>query len=228
MQHLFGVFLSFSFAVMKPVCMGFHTSAIADPPMGIITVSCKGSVLLRNTQSAVLSLVFPDLCVSVISSRETKRSSLSKALSVGVLLCDVLVARPAGGSVSVPLEFGSIWRGPSPCPCCRGTRVSLPWAVYGGHSLDTPAGLRVALGPLSLWPPLWGGSTRASTPSSSQARGPRQLCSSRLPPWSWSWGGWRGAGASPLPPAAPTRQLQFHFFAGGRTAPRIAVVVYSA
>lgn len=67
-HHVYAAFIwsfsfSFSFAVMKPVCMGFHTSAIADPPMGIITVSYKGSVLLRNTQSAVLSLVFPDLCV---------------------------------------------------------------------------------------------------------------------------------------------------------------------
>lgn len=59
MRHLFGVFFLFFFCSYEAVCMGFHTSAIADPPMGIITVSCKGSVLLRNTQSAVLSLVFP-------------------------------------------------------------------------------------------------------------------------------------------------------------------------
>ena len=32
------------------------------PPMGIITVSCRGSVVSRNTQNAVFSFVFPELC----------------------------------------------------------------------------------------------------------------------------------------------------------------------
>lgn len=47
-------FLSFSYET----CMhGFHIS-IARPAMGIMTVSPKGSVLLRNTKNAVSALFF--------------------------------------------------------------------------------------------------------------------------------------------------------------------------
>lgn len=56
-------FLFFSFLCSYEAYLHGIPPATADPPMGIITVSCKGSVLLRNMQSAVLSLIFPDLCV---------------------------------------------------------------------------------------------------------------------------------------------------------------------
>lgn len=59
MQRLFGVFpLAFFLSFSYETCMhGFHIS-IARPAMGIMTVSPKGSVLLRNTKNAVSALFF--------------------------------------------------------------------------------------------------------------------------------------------------------------------------
>lgn len=59
-QHLFGVFplAFFPLFFSYETCMhGFHIS-IARPAMGIMTVSPKGSVLLRNTKNAVSALFF--------------------------------------------------------------------------------------------------------------------------------------------------------------------------
>ena len=61
--YLFFIFLHlFFFAVIKSVCMEFKPLTYVYPRMGTITVSCRGSVVSCNTQNAVFSLVFPELC----------------------------------------------------------------------------------------------------------------------------------------------------------------------
>lgn len=64
--------LLFFFAVINLYAWTLKPLPYVYPPMGIITVSCRGSVVSRNTQNAVFTLVFPELCFPVISSRETK------------------------------------------------------------------------------------------------------------------------------------------------------------
>lgn len=52
---------NFSIPGTKPVFMRVHISAIADPPTGITTMSCKGSLYLYKTQSNAPSLDFSRL-----------------------------------------------------------------------------------------------------------------------------------------------------------------------
>lgn len=62
----------FSLQLLNLYAWTFKPLPYVYPPMGIITVSCRGSVVSRNTQNAVFTLVFPELCFPAISSRETK------------------------------------------------------------------------------------------------------------------------------------------------------------
>ena len=82
---------------------------ILYPPMGIITMSCRKSVVSCNTQNAVFSLVFPELCFSVISSRETKWFSWSEALSVSVCFCAAVFC----GHLNLAVRLQGPWDPPS-------------------------------------------------------------------------------------------------------------------
>lgn len=66
MQRLFGNFFFFTLVFLLQLlnlyAWNFKPLPHVYPSMGIITVSCKGSVLLRNTQT-LFSTLFFQICV---------------------------------------------------------------------------------------------------------------------------------------------------------------------
>ena len=82
---------------------------IPYPPMGIITMSCRKSVVSCKTQNAVFSLVFPEWGFSVISSRGTKWFSWSRALRVLVRFCAAVFS----GHLNLAVRLQGPWAPPS-------------------------------------------------------------------------------------------------------------------
>lgn len=111
------------FAVINPYA--WTSSRGHHPSMGIITVSCKGSVV-RQLSECRVSLVFLELCFFSVTFQGKLNGVVGAKLYVSVCFCAAVL--PSGVADRGRPALG-LWREVTSPGCARGCHLPLPFAL---------------------------------------------------------------------------------------------------